>query len=237
MLVLGLETSTQRSSVALVNEHGVVASAGLGVPRRHGEFVAPAIRFCLQQAGVGLDRVAGIAVGLGPGLYTGLRVGIATAQSLAAARELPVVGLCGLDVLAFRERYVRRLLCACIDARRGELFWAFYRNSPGGVQRIGDIELGTPERLAAEIEEQGEECLVVGDGGLAARDTLRGVDAEVAGPDNASPQAAELAELAVPRFIREETQRAIDLQPIYLRQADARIGWEERGRLRGGEAR
>ncbi len=236
MLVLGLETSTKRSSIALVDENGVVASAALGVPRRHGEFVAPAIRFCLDQAGVGFDRVHGIAVGLGPGLYTGLRVGIATAQSLAAARQLPAVGLCGLDVLAFRERYVRRLICAAIDARRGELYWAFYRSAPGGVQRIGEIELGTSERLAAEIEEQGEECLVVGDGGLTAAAELRAVGAEVSGPDNAWPDAEELAELAVPRFIREETVTAVELQPIYLRQADARIGWQERGRLRGGEA-
>lgn len=236
MLVLGLETSTSRSSVALVDEHGVVASAALGVPRRHGEFVAPAIRFCLDQAGLELDRVHGVAVGLGPGLYTGLRVGIATAQSLAAARELPVVGLSGLDVLAFRERYVRRLICAAIDARRGELFWAFYRSAPGGVQRVGDIELGSAQRLAAEIEERAEECLVVGDGGLVAEQELKQVGAEVSGPDNAWPDAAELAELAVPRFIREETQQAIELQPIYLRHADARIGWEERGRLRGGEA-
>ena len=236
MLVLGIETSTPRSSVALADEHGLVAAAGLGVPRRHGEFVAPAIRFCLEQAGVGLDKVSGVAVGLGPGLYTGLRVGIATAQALAAARELPVVGMSGLDVLAFRERYVRRLICACIDARRGELFWAFYRTTPGGVQRIGDLEVGRPERLAAEIDEQGEECLVVGDGGIVAATHLREVGAEVAGVDNASPEAAELAELAVPRFIREETQRAPELRPIYLRQADARIGWQERGRLRGGEA-
>jgi tRNA threonylcarbamoyladenosine biosynthesis protein TsaB len=236
MLVLGLETSTQRSSIALVDEHGVVASAGLGVPRRHGEFVAPAIRFCLDQAGLELDRLHGIAVGVGPGLYTGLRVGIATAQSLAAALELPVVGLSGLDVLAFRERYVRRLICAALDARRGELFWAFYRSAPGGVQRVGEIELGTADKLAAEIEEQAEECLVVGDGGLVAAEQLRAVGAEVSGPDNAWPDAAELAELAVPRFIREETQSAIELQPIYLRHADARIGWQERGRLRGGEA-
>lgn len=236
MLVLGLETSTQRSSVALVDEGGVVASVSLGVPRRHGEFVAPAIRFCLDQAGVQLDGVHGVAVGLGPGLYTGLRVGIATAQSLAAARHLPVVGLSGLDVLAFRERYVRRLICAALDARRGELFWAFYRSAPGGVQRLGEIELGTADRLAAEIEEQAEECLIVGDGGLGAAEQLRAVGAEVAGPDNAWPDASELAELAVPRFIREETQTAIELQPIYLRQADARIGWQERGRLRGGEA-
>jgi tRNA threonylcarbamoyladenosine biosynthesis protein TsaB len=236
MLVLGLETSTPRSSVALVEDDRVIASASLGVPRRHGEFVAPAIRFCLDQARVDLDRVAGVAVGLGPGLYTGLRVGIATAQTLAAARSLPVVGLSGLDVLAFRARYVRRLLCTVIDAGRRELFWAFYRHAPGGVQRLGELQLGTADRLAAEIEELAEECLVIGDGGLAARRQLEDVGAEVAGPDVAWPDAAELAELAVPRFVREETQRPTELQPIYLRQADARIGWETRGRLHGGEA-
>jgi tRNA threonylcarbamoyladenosine biosynthesis protein TsaB len=236
MLVLGLETSTPRSSIALVEDDRVVASASLGIPRRHGEFVAPAIRFCLDQARVDLDRVGGVAVGLGPGLYTGLRVGIATAQALAAARSLPVVGLSGLDVLAFRARYVRRLLCTVIDARRGELFWAFYRHAPGGVQRLGDLQLGTADRLAAEIEELAEECLVIGDGALVARAQLEDVGAEVAGPDVAWPDAAELAELAVPRFVREETQRPTELQPIYLRQADARIGWETRGRLHGGEA-
>ena len=78
---------------------------------------------------------------------------------------------------------------------------------------------------------------MIGDGAIVARAELRAVRAEVAGPEHASPDAAELAELAVPRFIREETERPTDLQPIYLRHADARIGWEQRGRLRGGEAR
>lgn len=236
MLVLGLETSTSRSSVALVDPDGVVASASLGVPRRHGEFVAPAIHFCLEQAGLGVDRITGVAVGIGPGLFTGLRVGIATAQAFAAARSLPVVGLCGLDVLAFQARHTRREICAVIDARRGELFWAFYRASPGGVQRSGDLTLGRIEQLAAEIEAHGEDVLVVGDGARAGRAQLDDLGVQVAGPGLAWPEAAHLAELAVPRFVREETQRPDELLPLYLRQADARIGWEQRGRLRGGGA-
>ena len=236
MLLLGLESSTARSSVALVDQETVVASAGLGVPRRHGEFLAPAIEFCLEQAGVGADRITGVAVGIGPGLFTGLRVGIATAQSFAAARGLPVVGLSGLDVLAFQARHTSRPICAVIDARRRELFWAFYRSSPGGVQRQGELTLGTIEQLTAEIEAQSDECLVIGDGALSYRDRFDATDVEIAGPHIAWPDAADLAELALPRFIREETQRPDELRPLYLRQADARIGWAERGRLRGGEA-
>lgn len=233
MRVLAIETSTSRSSVAVVDGERVLASASLGVPRRHGEFLAPALRFCLDQAGLDLDRIGGVAVGTGPGLYTGLRVGIATAQTLAAARELPTVGVSGLDVLAFRARYTSRVLCAAIDARRGEIFWALYRPSPGGVQRIGELRLTTAEALAVELEALGEPCLVVGDAGLTCRETLGRV-AAVADP--AWPDAADLAELAHPRFVREETVRPEQLRPLYLRHPDAAIGWQARGRLRGGEA-
>jgi tRNA threonylcarbamoyladenosine biosynthesis protein TsaB len=233
MLVLAVESSTSRSSVALLDGERVLASASLGVARRHGEFLTPALRFCLDQAGVALDRIGGVAVGLGPGLYTGLRVGIATAQSFAAARSLPTVGVSGLDVLAFRARHTRRLICAAIDARRGELFWGLYRPSPGGVQLIGELQVGTDEALAAEIEGFGEPCLVVGDAAIAHRETLARV-ADVAAPS--WPDAADLAELAHPRFLREETVRPDQLHPLYLRHPDAAIGWRSRGRLHGGEA-
>ncbi len=235
MLILGIETSTPHSSVCVTGEDGVLASATLGAGRRHGEFVTPAIDFCLRQAALDVDDVTGVAVGVGPGLYTGLRVGMATARGFASALRLPVVGLSGLDVLAFQVRHVRRLICAAIDARRGEVFWALYRSAPGGVQRSTDLRVGRPETLAGEIEGAGEECLVVGDAALRHPDVLGAVDVQLGGTGTAWPQAAHLTELAIPRFVREETHRPEEIQPIYLRVADARIGWETRGRLRGGQ--
>lgn len=235
MLVLGLETSTPQSSVCLATERGVLASASLGRGQAHGEFVAPAIAFCLEQAAVGIGDVRGVTVSLGPGLYTGMRVGIATAQSLAHARQLPVVGLASLDLLAFSVRHVRRVIATVIDARRGELFWSFYRSVPGGVQRTTEFRLGPPEKLAGEIESLPDDVLAVGDGALAHRTLLVATGAEVASPLFAHPSAAALCELALPRFIREESQRPEDLRPIYLRQVDARIGWKQRGALRGGK--
>lgn len=234
MLILGIETSTPRSSVALTSRERVVASAALGVNRRHGEFVGPAIKFCLDQAGATMSDLTGVAVGLGPGLYTGLRVGIVTAQTIARVRNLPVVGLCGLDVLAFRNRHSRRLTCVALDARRGEAFWAFYRSSPGGVQRATELRVGAPTKLAGEIEAAGQEVLVVGDATERYREQLLAVDAELAGTETSRPEAADLTILARPRFEREETSRPEELTPIYLRQVDAKIGWETRGRLQGG---
>lgn len=235
MLILGIETSTPHSSVCLSGEDGVVASASLGAGRRHGEFVTPAIRFCLDQAGTTREAITGVAVGVGPGLYTGLRVGLVSARTIAAALHLPMVGLSGLDVLAFQVRHVRRLICATIDARRGEVFWCFYRSAPGGVQRDSDLRVGGPQTLAAEIDAAGEECLLVGDGARRYAEVLHATEASLGIAGTSWPLAVHLTELAIPRFVREETRRPDEIRALYLRQADAKIGWETRGRLRGGE--
>lgn len=235
MLVLGVETSTAQSSVCLATEQRVLAATTLGRPQAHAEFLAPGIAFCLEQAELDVSAVSGVAVSLGPGLYTGMRVGIATAQTFAHALRLPVVGLVSLDLLAFSVRHVRRLVCAVLDARRGELFWGFYRSVPGGVQRIGELRVGPPERLAGEVEAMREDVLAVGDGAIAAAAKLESAGAEVShSPSTAYPSAQCLVELAVPRFLREQTQRAEELRPVYLRQADARINWQQRGALYGG---
>lgn len=235
MLILGIDTCTSRSSVALATQQGMLAGAALGRPTGHGAFLAPAIAFCMRQAGVAMGDLSGVAVSVGPGLYTGMRVGIATAQSIAHARRLPVVGLASLDLLAFRVRHARRPVYAVLDARRKELFWGRYETVPGGVQRVGQFQVGPPEQLAAELEAAGEHALCVGDGAAAHATLLESAGAEAAvSPGLAHPDAESLVELAVPRFLREETLRPEQLEAVYLRKADARIGWQQRGALAGG---
>jgi tRNA threonylcarbamoyladenosine biosynthesis protein TsaB len=235
LLILGIETCTPQTSVCLGTEHGLLASAALGRGNAHGEFLTPAIQFCLEQARVDVAAVSGVAVSLGPGLFTGMRVGIITAQALAHARRLPVVGMASLDLLAFGARHVRRLVCSVLDARRSELFWAFYRASPGGLQRVTEFRVGGAAKLAGEIEALADDVLAVGDGACANRSLLESTGAEVASNALAYPSAHALVELALPRFIREETQRAEDLRPTYIRKADARISWRNRGALLGGK--
>ena len=236
MLILAVETSTPRSSVALVDRDGIVATAGLGVPRRHGEFVGPAVDFCLAQAGRSVSDVTGVATGIGPGLYTGLRVGMAFAQAFAQGRRLPVVGISGLDVLGHSMRHSHWPVFAMIDARRGQVFWARYDRVPGGVQRVGDLRVGTAEELAADIVSVGGEVLVVGDGVAPNAEVLAHAGVDIDHHCDRAPLAADLGLLALPRFVREETSRPGELEAIYLRSADARIGWAERGRLQGGAA-
>lgn len=234
MLILGIETSTPVSSVALGSEHGVVASITLARGRGHVEFLTPAVQEICNQAGVSLRSVAGIAIGVGPGLFTGMRVGIASAKALAQMLNLPVVGLPSLDLLAFEVRHSNRLICACIDARRREVFSALYRQVPGGVQRITDYRAWDPRRLATEIEARREDVLFVGSGAHLYRDMLPKARSEFASISRSFPSATALIELALPRFYREETDSLYELEPLYVRQADVNIPWEGRGMVRAG---
>jgi tRNA threonylcarbamoyladenosine biosynthesis protein TsaB len=232
MLVLGIETSTPQTTVALGSEQGIVASTLLSGGKPSHELIAPAVRHLLEWSETPIGSLAGVAVGLGPGLFTGMRVGIATAKTLAQVLGVPIAGLASLDVLAFSMRYSRRLICATIDARRGEVYYALYRPVPGGVARQTEFIVAAPDRLTAELEAQAEDILLVGNGALVYRRMLEeaGNHVELASPAYAFPPATALVELAVPRFQREEFDRVFELTPYYVRKSDAEIAWDNRRR-------
>jgi tRNA threonylcarbamoyladenosine biosynthesis protein TsaB len=230
VLVLGIETSTPQTTVALGTERGLVAQAQLGPGQASHEIIVPTIEHLLEWTHLRLSSVNGIAVGLGPGLFTGMRVGIATAKTLSQVLPVPIVGMPSLDILAFSVRHVRRLVCATIDAKRGELFYAFYRPVPGGVTRDTPYEVGSPDSLAAELVARPEDVLVVGGGALVYRRTLEeaGSHVEIGPAALAFPAAGSLVELAVPRFQREDYDRLYELAPLYMRKSDAEINWDRR---------
>jgi tRNA threonylcarbamoyladenosine biosynthesis protein TsaB len=229
MLVAGIETSTLRSSVALGSEQGMLASLSVRMDRAGHEVVAEALRHLLDWTGTSVAALGGVAVGLGPGLFTGMRVGIATGKTLAQTLGIPVVGAASLDLVALPARHARRLICATVDAKRGELFYAFYRPVPGGVARETEFLVGGPAQLSAELEARAEDILLVGTGGLVYRQQLEGPShVEFASPGPAHPSAEALVELAIPRLLREDFDRLYDVQPIYIRKADAEIAWDQR---------
>jgi len=220
MIVLGIETATSQVGCALGGHEGVLASFHAARGRRHAEILTPAIAFICEQAEIDLHEVGVVAVDVGPGLFTGLRVGVATAKALAQALRVPMVGLSSLDLLAYRQRGTRRLIAAVIDARRGEVFSAFYRKVPGGLQRVSEPVVTRAEEVAADLDALGEECLLVGDGAVRYAAAFSGVKrAEGASLGDAHPSAAALVELAQPRVQREEFVQPWELEPIYLRQA------------------
>jgi tRNA threonylcarbamoyladenosine biosynthesis protein TsaB len=226
MLILGIESSTTQVGCAIGGHEGVLASFHAARGRRHAETLTPAIEFICRQARVDLDEIGVVAVDLGPGLLTGLRVGVATAKAIASALRVPMIGVSSLDLLAFPVRFSPRLIVAAIDARRGELFYASYRQVPGGVQRLTPHQVGSPDDLASELLATGEECLLVGDGALRYPDVLSDVArVEVGDRGLAYPSASSLVQLAHAQALREQFVASWELEPLYLRKPDAEINW------------
>lgn len=235
MLVLGIETSTPHASVAIGSEQGVIASALVARGASYNEFLLPAIRFCFEQSGLGYRNIGGVAVSLGPGLFTGMRVGVATAKALAQALSVPIVGMASLDLVAYEVRYTPKTICAVLDARRNQVFHAFYRSSPGGIQRMSDYRVETPERLAIGLQSRPEEVLLVGNGALLYGDIFEdaGPIVEIGSMGHAFPSARALVELTLPRMFRQDFDSLYDLKPLYLRRSARRIDWE---RIRGSRS-
>ncbi len=229
MLIAGIDTATIQVSVAVGGHEGVLASTQSSRARQHAEVLTPAIEFTCRQARIELSEISVVAVDLGPGLFTGLRVGVAAAKAMAHALNVPMIGVSSLDLLAFPVRFTSRLIVAAIDARRGELFYAFYRQVPGGIQRLSDHRVGSPDDLASELLAASEECLLVGDGAVRYKEVFEGLrKTEIVEEGLAYPSASSLVMLAHARALREDWVKPWDLQPLYLRRPDAEINWVTR---------
>ncbi|HSJ36157.1 MAG TPA: tRNA (adenosine(37)-N6)-threonylcarbamoyltransferase complex dimerization subunit type 1 TsaB [Acidimicrobiia bacterium] len=224
MRLLAIETATPGSSVALAEGRETVAFAARVDRTGHSEFLVPAIDFCFDQAGWQPSDIDGIAVDVGPGLYTGIRVGLATAQALGATLGLPVIPVSSLDAVALDAATGHRHIWAVIDVRRGELAVCCYQPVPGGVVKDGPIELVDLEGFRARLDSDPNDALVVGDVAALGEEVLRGLHRVKTGRPP-FPSARAVAEIAAGRLERDEIPHPEEIRPLYLRDPDVTINW------------
>ncbi|MEU5541621.1 tRNA (adenosine(37)-N6)-threonylcarbamoyltransferase complex dimerization subunit type 1 TsaB [Streptomyces sioyaensis] len=221
MLLLALDTATPAVTVALHDGSGVLAESRQVDARRHGELLLPAVDRVLAEAGRKLDAVSDIVVGVGPGPYTGLRVGLVTAATFGAVLGVPVHGLCTLDGLAHASGLTEPFIVAT-DARRKEVYWARYEpgTTPGEpgtpsrpVTRLTEPAVDRPADIADEVAG----VPAVGAGALLYDTVFTGVRRD--GPEHQS--AGALAALAAAKLAAGEEM--LPPQPLYLRRPDAQV--------------
>lgn len=228
-MILGIETATERVSVAIGGHEGVLGMFEVTRGRRHAETLVPAIDFVCRQADVTLDEISVVAVDMGPGLFTGMRVGLASAKAIAQALRVPMIAISSLDLLAYPLRRTDKVIAAVIDARKGEIFYALYRQVPGGVQRVSEPTAGRVDDLVADLLARGQEAVCVGDGAIRYREEIaNGPRVEVAEQFFAHPSSAPLVQLAHAKALREEWVNPWEVEAMYLRKPDAEINWSTR---------
>jgi len=226
MKMLAIETATAASSVAIAQDEELVASTNRVDRRGHIGFLVPALDFCFRQAGWEPDDVDYVAVDVGPGLFSGVRSGLATAQAVAGAVGAELVPVTSVDAVALRATTRHRKIWALVDARRGEFAVGAYQPVPGGVVRESTTELCTPHELRAMLEEDPADALVVGDWHALPEETLRGLHAvRTGGPRH--PDATAVLEIARGRVQRGDLPHPDEVRPRYMREPDVAINWTD----------
>lgn len=212
MLLLALDTATPAVTVALHDGTDVLAESRQVDARRHGELLLPAVDKVLAEAGAVLAQVTDLVVGVGPGPYTGLRVGLVTAATFGAALDIPVHGLCTLDGIAYAagQEGLTGPFVVATDARRKEVYWARYDDSR---TRVTEPAVDRP----ADLGERVAGLPAVGAGALLYPDAFGAVPAGM--PEHQS--AGALAALAAEKLARGE--ELLPNRPLYLRRPDAQV--------------
>jgi len=232
MNLLAIETATEACSVALVHGETVIARSELA-PRRHAERVLPMADELLAEAGLGKHALDGIAVGRGPGAFTGVRLAVSLAQGMALALDLPVVTISSLAALALEAPEDDAAILAVIDARMGEIYAASYRrDGHGGLIALDEERVCTAESL---LLPQADAWNVVGTGWATYADALsRRLGITPRATDGACyPQARHVATLAVNEFKAGKACVPELALPMYLRDKVALTLAEQR-KDRGG---
>jgi tRNA threonylcarbamoyl adenosine modification protein YeaZ len=214
VLLLAIDTATSAITVALHDGERVLAESSTLDPRRHGEYVAPAMADVLARAGRTAADVSAVVSGTGPGPFTGLRVGLVTARTFAFARGIPVFGVCSLDAMAHQAwlEDAAGMGQSCVvatDARRKEVYWARYDVTARGAIRVGEPMVAKAGAIAGEVRG----LRVVGRGAVLYAESF----GPRVGPLDVS--AGALADLAARRMAAGE--ELPEPEPMYLRRPDA----------------
>ena len=226
-LILAIDTATPATGLAITRgtliDGEVVASLGLSSNVTHSRRLLTSIDWLMAEVGIGWRDIDGIGVSIGPGSFTGLRIGMATAKGLAAAGGIKLLGVSTLDSLA-AQCVSSQLVCSVLDARKKEVYAALYkRNDQNCLHMIGEISALSPQELASRIDEP---VVMVGDGLVVYREVFTEILGDlltIAPSALHEPSAASLGLLCASLYLRNEFLDVGAAVPLYVRSSDAEL--------------
>ncbi len=232
MFVLGIEAATTVLGVAVVKDEVLLAERFLNNQRTHSTNLLLMIKGALEDSQVSSGQLSGIAVSIGPGSFTGLRIGLATAKTLAQVWSLPLVGVGTLEALAYPLAGFSNLVCPVINARKNEVYAAVFSASPeGSLKSIIEPASRTPAELVAQLKKLSPAIVFVGDGALTYKEIFSEClgDRVIFAPGELSlPRGAAVAGMGRRKLLANKTSDPLLLAPLYLRASEAEIKWRQK---------
>jgi len=229
MKILGIDTSTSCGSVGLIEDKEVISEYLLNIQVTHSERLLGATEFVLRGARCSVEEIEGWAIALGPGSFTGLRIGVSTVKGLAFATGKPVAGIPTLDVIASQIAPTPYLICPILDARKKEVYTAFYRYGEGdSLRRQSEYRAISPDDLVRQIKER---TIFVGDGAKTYGDLLLnrlGSFASLPSSPFHVSHGSMVARLGMELLKKGEHLNLSAFSPLYVRPSEAEMKWQEK---------
>jgi tRNA threonylcarbamoyladenosine biosynthesis protein TsaB len=231
MKVLAVETATSWQSVAILDGSRVLARHDQDAAGSHAKLLLPTIDRLFRETGLTVKQLDGLAVSIGPGSFTGLRVGLATLLGFRTVSQLPLVGVPTLEGMAWNLKGASTLLCPILNSRRGELYWSLFRWSSGDrLERVMPEQVGTAAMLGCSLTVS---VLVLGEGWTVEESAIRAsISPSIAvteAPDFAQKPSAVSIGLAGLERLRRGEHAGIGISPLYVQRTAAELKYEESG--------
>lgn len=227
-MILALETATSVTSVAVINEGKLAGEFFINTTKNHSQSLMPLVDSLLGFIGVDIDNISAFAAAIGPGSFTGLRIGLATVKGMGVALNKPVLGIPTLDGLAENLRGAQGLICPILDARKNQVYTALYTSETDGMTRLTEYMAINPHQLLEKLSVHNKPVTILGDAVGVYRDIFNEPFINFAPQGNRWPRAAQVAQLAWQRYKRSDYDNVYTLAPLYIRRSEAEIRWEEK---------
>ncbi|TKJ29307.1 tRNA (adenosine(37)-N6)-threonylcarbamoyltransferase complex dimerization subunit type 1 TsaB [bacterium (candidate division B38) B3_B38] len=228
MRILGIDTSTMAGSVALVEKTTLKGEVNIHCHLTHSKRLLPSINFLLKNLGISLDQIDALGVAVGPGSFTGLRIGISTVKGLASARGMKICPVITLEAMSFKVRHYNKIVYPMVNAGRGEVYAGKYRVAGDTIKRLSPDLVISPEKFLAGIDSW--DAVFYGDGAISYRELINRFSRGKAliAPDNLFLGEA-IALIAARKLALGKTVTLAQLTPYYIRPSDAELKKFARG--------
>ena len=230
MKILGIDTSSNASSVSVIEDNKLICEYTINTKTTHSQKLMPMIENMLSISSININEIDMIAICVGPGSFTGLRIGMATAKAIARVNNLPIIGVNSLEILAGNMNLCDKKICSILDAQRNQVYTGRYKFENGSIVELQPIDVVEIEKLLEEISNDSEEWILVGEAVYKYEDKIKEIkNIRIPSPSHNVTKASSLCSIAREKYNKNiDIYNCYNINPMYIRKSQAEVQYEEK---------
>lgn len=238
MKILGIDTSTMAANVAVLEDDKLICEYTINTKKTHSQKLMPMIENMLKLSDIEIKDIDAIGICVGPGSFTGLRIGMATAKAMAHINNIPLIGVNSLEILGSNIDFCNKKICSILDAQRNQVYTCKYVIEANKSKSLEDIKIMPIDDLLQELSDTNEEWVILGEAVYKYKEKIEAIsNIAISSPDNNITKASSLCIVAKDKFEQNvEVHNCYDINPMYIRKSQAEEQYEEKQkRLENGK--